>query len=82
MPANRQAMDMDDERFIDDVRLIVSLTDELNVATDWQRQNQQWCIDRIKQLRFLYAHMQEHFWPIRENGDSEFEASEFNQGTD
>jgi hypothetical protein len=56
-------MTMSQERFKQDLRLIVELEDEVNRATNWQ-QEQQWCKDRIDQLRFLYRDLERDWWPI------------------
>jgi hypothetical protein len=52
-----------EDEFKSDLRLIVDLEDELNRVHPKQTE-QQWVIDRVNNLRFLYQHLAKVWWPI------------------
>jgi hypothetical protein len=58
-----QPMAMVEDEFRSDLRLIVDLEDELNRVHPHQCE-QQWVIDRINNLRFLYQHLERVWWPL------------------
>ena len=63
MSGRGHTLNMSEEDFTSDLQLIVELEDEINRATDWQRE-QQWVKDRISNLRYLYQHLEQVWWPI------------------
>lgn len=65
-------MAMLEEEFKKDLRLIVDLEDEVNRVHDGMR-DRDWVKDRIKNLRFLYQHLEQVWWPIVPGRGTQFE---------
>lgn len=65
-------MGMHESEFKQDLTLIVDLENEINCVHDGMR-DFQWVQDRIKNLRFLYQHLEDVWWPIVPGRGTEIE---------
>lgn len=65
-------MAMSHDKFLKDIRLIVDLEDEVNRVHDGMHERD-WVKDRITNLRFLYRHLEQVWWPIVPGHGTEFE---------
>lgn len=67
-------MAMSESEFKQDLQLIADLEDEIIRVHDGLR-GQQWVQDRIENLRHLYRHLAEVWWPIVPGRGTEIEGA-------